>query len=162
MIFIIYKIIGDALYNHSIKVSKCHVDITVTYGKTSKNTIISTGDLMKVLLVGSGAREHALFWKLSHSELVSDLTVWPGGSSMVGANVADLACDASWDDLANWAKNTQHDFVVVGPEKPLDEGFADACNKLGVPTFGPEKLGSARSLKSLFQRGHERGRCANS
>ena len=119
---------------------------------------------MKVLLVGSGAREHALFWKLSHSELVSDLTVWPGGSSMVGANVADLACDASWDDLANWAKNTQHDFVVVGPEKkPLDEGFADACNKLGVPTFGPEKLAAQLEASKAFSKEvmREAG-CANS
>ena len=40
---------------------------------------------MKVLLVGSGAREHALFWKLSHSEIVTDLSVWPGGAAMVGA-----------------------------------------------------------------------------
>ena len=56
---------------------------------------------MKVLLVGSGAREHVTFLEIKSFELVSDLTVWPGGSSMVGANVADLACDASWDDLAN-------------------------------------------------------------
>ena len=45
-----------------------------------------------------------------------------------------------------------HDFVVVGPEKPLDEGFADACNKLGVPAFGPEKLPAQLEASKAFKK----------
>ena len=69
-----------------------------------------------------------------------------------GQKVADLPKTTTWDELANWAKETAHDFVVVGPEKPLDEGFADACNKLGVPAFGPEKLPAQLEASKAFSK----------
>ena len=101
---------------------------------------------MKVLLVGSGAREHALAWKLSHSKLVSDLFYWPGAPAMKACGQKFPSKGDSWQDLTDSAKAEGVDFVVVGPEQPLAEGFADLCQKAGIPVFGPQQ--AAAQLES--------------
>ncbi len=88
---------------------------------------------MKVLIVGSGGREHALAWKLKQSDLVSQLFCVPGNPGM--AQVAECI---SGDPLTV-AQSVKADFVVVGPEVPLAEGLIDELNTCGIAAFGPNK-----------------------
>lgn len=102
---------------------------------------------MKILLIGSGAREHALAWKFRQSAITDELWLWPGSPTMLDhGQRLDIASDARWEDLARYAKNQDIDFVVVGPEQPLEDGFADACARIGLPCFGP--LQAAARLES--------------
>lgn len=105
------------------------------------------GTQMKFLLIGSGAREHALAWKLRQSKLVNSLWFWPGAPAMesLGQRL-DMGREASLRDVARYAKNQGIDCVVVGPEQPLADGLADACAELKLACFGP--LQAAARLES--------------
>jgi len=101
---------------------------------------------MKVLLLGSGGREHALAWKIAQSERVDKLYIAPGnaGTSDVGENVAIKADD--FEKLKDFAANNGVDMVVVGPEDPLVKGIyddfkADVRTK-DIPVIGPSKQGA--------------------
>jgi len=87
---------------------------------------------MKVLLIGSGGREHALAWKLSQSELVTELVCAPGNAGI--AEVADIVPVAADDIIGLLAlvQRDQYDFVIVGPEQPLALGLVDALQDLGA------------------------------
>jgi len=105
---------------------------------------------MKVLLIGSGGREHALAWKLAQSPLVSDLTCAPGnaGIAKVAACVAIAANDIL--SLLGLIERDAYDFVVVGPEQPLALGLVDALQERGVKVFGPtEAAAQLESSKSF-------------
>ncbi len=106
---------------------------------------------MKVLLVGSGAREHALAWKLRQSQLVKTLLIWPGSPTMdaLGDRLA-MDLDSGLVDVARFAKNQGVDFVVVGPEQPLADGFADACADLKLPCFGPVRAAAQLESSKAF------------
>lgn len=100
---------------------------------------------MKILLVGSGGREHALAWKLSQSPLCDQLFCAPGN-----AGIADLAqclpiAVEDIDALVREAQGRKIDFVVVGPEVPLVLGLADRLRAAGIPVFGPS--GAAAQLE---------------
>lgn len=106
---------------------------------------------MKLLLIGSGAREHALAWKLRQSELTEALWFWPGAAAMEGLGKRlDMGLDAPLSDVARFAKNQGIDMVVVGPEQPLADGFADACSALKLPCFGPLKAAAALESSKAF------------
>lgn len=92
---------------------------------------------MRLLVLGGGAREHALVWKLKQSPLVSALYVAPGNPGM--AALAELVPLTPTDPKAvtAFAKERAIDLVVVGPEAPLVAGVADALRAAGVDTFGP-------------------------
>ncbi|MEW6434595.1 MAG: phosphoribosylamine--glycine ligase [Myxococcota bacterium] len=92
---------------------------------------------MKVLVLGAGAREHALIWKLKQSPLVSALYAAPGNPGM--AALAELVALEPTDPKAvtAWAKARGIGLVVVGPEAPLVAGVADALRAAGIDTFGP-------------------------
>ncbi|HEX9052524.1 MAG TPA: phosphoribosylamine--glycine ligase [Anaeromyxobacter sp.] len=92
---------------------------------------------MRVLVVGSGGREHALAWKISRSPLVDAVFAAPGnpGIAEVATLVPTKADDL--DGLARWVRENRIDLVVVGPEAPLVAGLADRVAALGVPVFGP-------------------------
>lgn len=92
---------------------------------------------MKILVVGGGAREHALCWKLAQSPLVRELLCTPGnpGTNEVARNLPFKANDIH--SIVNAVQELEIDFVVVGPEEPLSLGLADEMAKLGVPCFGP-------------------------
>lgn len=94
---------------------------------------------MKILLIGSGGREHALAWKLSQSSKCTQLFCAPGnaGISEVAECVDIVAEDI--DGIVSYAKENAIDFVVVGPENPLCLGLADEIKKIGIPVFGPSK-----------------------
>ncbi len=92
---------------------------------------------MKVLLVGSGGREHAIAWKLSQSKQLKQLYIAPGnpGTAEVGTNV-DIA-DTNLDGLVSFAKDKRIDLAVVGPEDPLAAGLVNRLEAEGILAFGP-------------------------
>ncbi len=92
---------------------------------------------MKVLLLGSGGREHALAWKLARSPKLSELLCGPGnpGTARLGRNVPVRA--EAPDAVVALALQERVDLVVVGPEAPLVAGVADALAARGIPCFGP-------------------------
>ncbi len=92
---------------------------------------------MRVLIVGSGGREHALAWKLRQSPLVSEVLCAPGngGTAAEGRNVP--LKDADIPGLLRFIREESIDFVVPGPEAPLVAGLVDACRDAGIPAFGP-------------------------
>ncbi|GEJ56360.1 phosphoribosylamine--glycine ligase [Anaeromyxobacter diazotrophicus] len=92
---------------------------------------------MRILLVGSGGREHALAWKIAQSPLVEELWCAPGNPG--AARVAKLLPIAADDveALAGAALRLAADLVVVGPEAPLVGGLADRLAAAGIPVFGP-------------------------
>ncbi|MBL0693443.1 phosphoribosylamine--glycine ligase [Comamonas sp. JC664] len=97
---------------------------------------------MKVLLLGSGGREHALAWKLSQSPRLTQLLCGPGnpGTAKLGTNVP-LRADSP-EAVAAFARREAVDLVVVGPEAPLVAGVADALAGVGIPCFGPVAAGA--------------------
>ena len=94
---------------------------------------------MKVLVVGSGGREHALAWKLSQSNLVDRVFCAPGnaGTEMDAENVEIASTDIS--GVVDFSKQNNVDLVVVGPEQPLCDGLVDALSIAGIRAFGPAK-----------------------
>lgn len=97
---------------------------------------------MKILVVGSGAREHALCWKLAQSPLTTELLCTPGnpGTNEVARNLPFKVNEIS--RIVDAVQELKIDFVVVGPEEPLSLGLADQLRALGVPTFGPDRAGA--------------------
>ena len=101
---------------------------------------------MNVLLVGSGAREHALAWKLRQSPKLTDLFVAPGnaGTAALGTNLPLKASDV--EGLTRAAKENRCELVVVGPEDPLARGLVDRLAVEGIAAFGPSR--SAAQIES--------------
>ena len=117
---------------------------------------------MKLLLLGSGGREHALAWKIAQSPKVEKLYIAPGnaGTSEVGENVAMKADD--FDAIAAFVLENKVDIVVVGPEDPLVKGIADyfkaneaVCH---IPVVGPSKEGAqlegSKDFAKAFMKRH--------
>lgn len=107
--------------------------------KTASNNYLRLKrNIMRVLIIGSGGREHALAWKLALSPLVDKIFIAPGngGTSEAGENVNIAADDI--DSLVNFAKKEDIDLVAPGPELPLTLGITDAMNKAGIKCFGPD------------------------
>jgi phosphoribosylamine--glycine ligase len=98
---------------------------------------------MRVLLVGSGGREHALAWKLAQSPTLTELHAAPGNPGI--ARLADChpirAEDA--EGLLGLARSLDIELVVVGPEVPLVVGLADVLRRFGIAVFGPGKRAAA-------------------
>jgi len=107
---------------------------------------------MKVLIVGSGGREHALAWKLNKSKQIKKIYVAPGnpGMAQIGTCVNILASDIS--GLARFAEEKKIDLTVVGPEAPLVLGVADEFAKRGLKIFGPNKNASRIEADKSFAR----------
>ncbi|HEY0839653.1 MAG TPA: phosphoribosylamine--glycine ligase [Vulgatibacter sp.] len=108
---------------------------------------------MKVLVVGSGGREHALCWKLAQSRRVSEVVCAPGnpGIESVGRLAAVAADDVP--GLVELARLERVDLVVVGPEKPLSLGLADALAAAGIACFGPSKAAAEIEASKAFAKG---------
>ncbi len=94
---------------------------------------------MKVLVVGSGGREHALVWKISQSSRVTKIYCAPGNAGIKGmAECVDIAA-TDIDALLQFAKNDHIDLTIVGPESSLAAGIVDLFEKNGLRIFGPRK-----------------------
>ncbi|HMK67184.1 MAG TPA: phosphoribosylamine--glycine ligase N-terminal domain-containing protein, partial [Stellaceae bacterium] len=98
---------------------------------------------MRILVIGSGGREHALCWAIAASPLCDRLYAAPGNPG-----IAELATCApigvmEFDRLLAFIKAEDIDFVVVGPEAPLVAGLVDRLDAEGVATFGPSAAAAA-------------------
>jgi phosphoribosylamine--glycine ligase len=100
---------------------------------------------MKVLIVGSGGREHALAWKVSQSQTVTQIFVAPGnGGTEQEPNVTNVPIPSNnVDELAEFAMENNIDITIVGPEDPLVLGITDKFKSLGLNCFGPS-MGAAQ------------------
>lgn len=105
---------------------------------------------MKVLVIGSGGREHALAWKISQSPRIKRLWVAPGnaGTALDAENVPIAADDIK--GLVSFAKKEKVDLVVVGPEVPLTLGIVDAMAAEKVRTFGPSRAAAQLEGSKAF------------
>src|SRR6056297_3052609 len=105
---------------------------------------------MKVLVVGSGGREHALVWKIFQSELVDEIYAAPGNDGMIPlAERVDISAD-DIDSLANWVEENDIDLTVVGPEKPLVNGIVNEFQKRDLTIFGPNAKASQIEGSKVF------------
>ena len=98
---------------------------------------------MKVLIVGSGGREHALAWKLSQAPDLDELHAAPGNPGIATLGRCHPVRAEDGEGLLTLARSLEADLVVVGPEAPLVAGVADELRHVGVPVFGPSS-GAAR------------------
>ena len=115
-------------------------------------------DLMKVLVLGSGGREHAIVWKLRQSSRIKKLYCAPGNGG-IAADAECMAADLnSVDSLVQLANKLNPDLTVVGPELPLTLGVVDEFQRRGWPIFGPTRaaarLESSKSFAKEFMQRH--------
>ena len=105
---------------------------------------------MKILVVGSGGREHAITWRLAQDAEKHDLFCAPGnaGTAAMATNLAIGAEDV--EGVVAWAEANKPDLVVVGPEAPLVKGLVDALEKAGVKAFGPVQAGARMEGSKRF------------
>ncbi|GCE80998.1 phosphoribosylamine--glycine ligase [Komagataeibacter oboediens] len=105
---------------------------------------------MRVLLIGSGGREHAMAAAIARSPLLDALFIAPGnpGTAVLGTNCAVLADDVP--GLIALARQEGIDLVIPGPEAPLVAGIADACAKAGIPCAGPTQAAAALEGSKTF------------
>lgn len=114
---------------------------------------------MKILVIGSGGREHALAWALRQSPTVTEVLVAPGnpGTALVGRNVPDIRSEDT-GALLELARREAVDLTVVGPEGPLVEGLADRFRAAGLAVFGPDRaaarLEGSKSFSKEFMARH--------
>jgi phosphoribosylamine---glycine ligase len=113
---------------------------------------------MKVLVIGSGGREHAIAWKIAENKEVSQTYVAPGNAGtatnpdMVNLPITNI------DELVQFAQDEKIAITVVGPEAPLSEGVVDAFQKAGLKIFGPTQaaaqLESSKDFSKAFMMRH--------
>jgi phosphoribosylamine--glycine ligase len=108
------------------------------------------GKTLKVLVIGSGAREHTLVWKLSQSPKVTELYAAPGnaGTAKIARNLNIKAEDI--DELVKFAVSNRLDLTVVGPEAPLAAGIADKLIASKLAVFGPAKAAAEIESSKVF------------
>jgi phosphoribosylamine---glycine ligase len=105
---------------------------------------------VRVLLVGSGGREHALAWRLSSSPTLDELHAAPGNPGIARLAKCHPVAAEDGDGLLGLARSLAVDLVVVGPEAPLVAGVADALRHAGIPVFGPSAAAARIEGSKLF------------
>jgi phosphoribosylamine--glycine ligase len=115
---------------------------------------------MKVLVVGSGGREHALVWKIARSPRVEAVLAAPGSDAMAECATCHPEVGAGdFDAITGLARREGVGLVVVGPEDPLAGGLADRLRKAGIDTFGPSaeaaRLEASKAFAKAFMARHE-------
>ena len=105
---------------------------------------------MKILIIGSGGREHAFAAKIKASPLLSKLYVAPGNPGMASAAELVPIGVHEVEKLRDWALQQKIDLTVVGPEAPLVEGIVDAFQKAGLKIFGPTKRAAILEASKVY------------
>ncbi len=106
---------------------------------------------MKVLIIGTGGREHTLAWKISRSPRVEKIYCPGGNAGIAGiADVTPVAAGAGFEGLIAFALREGIGLTVVGPEAPLAEGIVDAFEKAGLRVFGPNAAGARIESSKAF------------
>ena len=109
---------------------------------------------MKILVVGSGAREHALCWAIARSPLCKDLYCAPGNAGIEAEAKCIAIKPEDLDGLVKFCQKEKINFVVVGPEAPLVKGLVDKLTTAGIKAFGPSaaaaKLEGSKSFTKEF------------
>ena len=108
---------------------------------------------MKVLILGSGAREHALTWKYSNSKRITGLLIAPGnaGTGELGINLPDVNPEDA-EQVIKACRDNDVSHVFVGPEAPLAAGIVDALKKEGIPAIGPHKAAAKLEGSKVFSK----------
>ena len=105
---------------------------------------------MKVGIIGSGGREHAICQSLKNSEGIEKIYCFPGnaGTELIAKNIEiDLN---NFENLKNFSLEKKIDFLIIGPEKPLVDGLVDYLEKHNIKVFGPNKLASQLEGSKIF------------
>ena len=108
---------------------------------------------MRVLIVGSGGREHALAWKVAQSPLVSKLYCAPGNAGMASLGECADIKPTDIPGVLDFARDKRIDLAIIGPESPLIAGMADEFRSAGIPTFGPSAAAAAIEGSKVFAKG---------
>lgn len=114
---------------------------------------------MKLLVIGSGGREHALAWRLARSPRIQTVFVAPGnGGTALSDNMQNIAISAI-DELVAFAQQEKIAYAIVGPEAPLAAGIVDAFRAAGLKIFGPTReaaqLESSKDYAKAFMARHQ-------
>lgn len=113
---------------------------------------------MKILVIGSGGREHALAWKLAQADHVEKVYVAPGNAGTAKENKLENIAITDLNELADFAKNNDIALTVVGPEAPLAAGVVNLFRQKGLKIFGPTKkaaqLESSKDFAKAFMKRH--------
>ncbi|MEK6538221.1 MAG: phosphoribosylamine--glycine ligase N-terminal domain-containing protein, partial [Nitrospirota bacterium] len=105
---------------------------------------------MKVLIIGSGGREHVLAWKLKKSPLVKEIYCAPGNGGIAAiAQCVDIEA-TDIERLAGFAKENKIDLTVVGPEAPLVAGIVDFFEQQNLKIFGPSQKAARLEGSKVF------------
>ncbi len=107
---------------------------------------------MKILVIGNGAREHALVWKIAQSRRVKEIYALPGnaGTAGIAQNIHISISDIN--SIVNKAVQLKADLVVVGPEAPLAAGLVDRLEAAGIRVFGPSQKAAQLESSKVFAR----------
>ncbi|NQT48027.1 MAG: phosphoribosylamine--glycine ligase, partial [Chloroflexi bacterium] len=107
---------------------------------------------MKVMVIGNGAREHALVWKIRQSPKVEEIFVAPGNAG-TGAMAHNLDISPTdMESLARAAEQNGVDLTVVGPESPLAAGIVDLFQSRDLPVFGPTQAATQLESSKVFSK----------
>lgn len=106
--------------------------------------------MLRVMVVGGGAREHTITWKLRQSNKISELFCVPGnaGTQTIARNLDIFV--SNLDSICDAAKKNKIDLVVIGPEIPLADGLVDMLHNLGIAAFGPDKKAAQIESSKVF------------
>jgi phosphoribosylamine--glycine ligase len=105
---------------------------------------------MKVGVIGSGGREHALCFSLKNSDKIKQIYCFPGnaGTGSIATNI-DINLN-DFEKLKDFIIQNEIDFVIIGPEKPLVDGIVDYLEKFNISVFGPNKIASQLEGSKIF------------
>ncbi|MEG1981636.1 MAG: phosphoribosylamine--glycine ligase [Clostridia bacterium] len=107
---------------------------------------------MKVLVVGSGGREHTIIWKLSQSKKVTEIIAAPGNAGIMSLAKCFNVKATDLEGMLNLAKAEKPDMIVVAPDDPLSMGMVDLLTENGFSTFGPTKMAARIESSKSFSK----------
>lgn len=107
---------------------------------------------MRIMVIGSGGREHTICWALKKSDKVKELFCAPGNAGISQIAECVPIAVSQFDELTRFAKEASIDLVFVGPDDPLAAGIVDAFEAAGVPAFGPNKAAAEIEGSKIFMK----------